>query len=103
MWLLKKKKVIDLTKSGKYKGMPSQIPETYKDLTPSSSDSEADSGLGFLGTMASFSNSSGSLAVSANLDTKHLSIKIEDIEDKLKETGAELRKKFKAMLQSRAA
>ena len=34
---------------------------------------------------------------------QYLKAKVENIEDKLKETGAELRKKFKAMLQSRAA
>jgi hypothetical protein len=95
MWPIKRGKIIDLTKSGKYRGMPSQIPETYRDLTqttPASSSSgvqvvsdDSSSALGFLGTMAveSSTSSSVSSSQSESLESKHLKVKIEDIEYKL--------------------
>lgn len=84
VWPFKKKKVIDLTQGGVK--IPASIKtrlEGYKDLTPSP-DASSESAFGFLGNLASASESSSNTnLLPDDLSLRHLKVKIEDIEYKL--------------------
>jgi len=89
MWPAKKKKIVDLTKPSYLNKFPkpeidrSVGKDGYKDLSfsDSSSVNSEESALGFLGDFASSSQPSAESA--SDLHTKHLKVKIEDIEYKL--------------------
>lgn len=82
VWPFAKKKVIDFTQSRV--SLPRQKPQAtqtseYRDLT-------SDSGLGFLGTIASSSENT------SELGNQHLKVKIEDVEYKLESLNRQISK-----------
>jgi len=83
MWPFKKKKVLDLTKLKAKLETPTNNND-YKDFSYPQSAQTDNSGLGFLGNLATSSaSSSNPSSLSGDLNIQHLKVKIEDIEYKL--------------------